>query len=489
VITPRRLAVALLVLLATAAAFRFGRGAPDDVPEPPLALADRVAPPLWPAPRAILFVVIDTLRADHVGAYGAAPDSTPALDRLAQRSYVFDQAHATSSWTRSSIASMLTARYPASLHVLGRDDAIPESALTVAEILSARGWHTAGVFSNGNASPELGFAQGVAEVRRPTVVRGYPGDFQKFTAEGVTAEAVAALRAWRDAGTASPLFLFVHYIDPHDPYLPHPDFMPGAEPTGRFSGARPELDRVDHLAPNELAASDVARIKYLYEGEVRYCDRWVGALLDQLDALGVADRTMIVLTADHGEGLWDHGRRGHGVDLYQEQIRVPLFIHYPGMTAADAARIAAPMSLLDLVPTMLGALGIDRPAEVEGHDLTPLARGAARAFALDYVYAELDLDGRSFQSMRLGPAKLIVRRGDVSAALKRPKLFRLDSDPGERSDLGADERERPVVQRLGTAIERWATAIAARAGATPRTTVPPLDPKLQEQLRGLGYLK
>ena len=190
-LTARRLAAALFVLLAATSACRLGRGAGDDVPDPPLALADPVTPPAWPVPRAVVFVVIDTLRADHVGAYGAGPDSTPALDRLARRSYVFDQAHATSSWTRSSIASMLTSRYPGSLRVLGRDDAIAPDALTVAEILSARGWHTAGVFSNGNASPELGFAQGVAEVRRPTVVRGYPGDFQKFTAEGVTAEAVA----------------------------------------------------------------------------------------------------------------------------------------------------------------------------------------------------------------------------------------------------------------------------------------------------------
>src|SRR6185295_15339932 len=111
---------------------------------------------------------------------------TPALDRLAQRSYVFDQATATSSWTRSSIASMLTSRYPGSLRVLGRNDAISDDATTIAEVVSAHGWHAAGVFSNGNASPELGFAQGVAEVRRPTLARGYPGDFQKFTAEGVT---------------------------------------------------------------------------------------------------------------------------------------------------------------------------------------------------------------------------------------------------------------------------------------------------------------
>jgi arylsulfatase A-like enzyme len=481
-------AVAATIALAAVFAAACNRERP--LPDPPLGLADPVTPSPWPKPRVVLFIVIDTLRADHVGAYGAGPDSTPALDDLAKRSFVFDQATATSSWTRSSIASMLTARYPTSLHVLGRDDAISDDATTVAEILSAHGWRTAGVFSNGNASPELGFAQGVAEVRRPTVVNGYPHDFQKFTAEGVTAEAVASLRAWHASGpSAAPLFLFVHYIDPHDPYLPHPDLMPSPEPAGHYSGARPELDRLDHVPPNELAASDVARIKHLYEGEVRYCDRWVGKLLDEVDALGVGAHAMIVVTADHGEGLWDHGRRGHGVDLYQEQIRVPLFVHYPGMAAKDAARIAAPVSLLDLVPTLLGALAIERPAELEGHDLAPLTVGRARAAALAYVYAELDLDGRVFQAMRLGPAKLILRHGDVSPPLKRPKLFQLDADPGERDDLGSHDDQRALIQHLTTATERWAAAIAGRGAATQPKPAGSLDPKLQEQLRGLGYVQ
>ncbi len=487
--TSARLAIALVLAVAAVALVVMLRRGDADVPEPPLALADPVTPPAWPAPRLVLFLVIDTLRADHVGAYGAAPDVTPALDRLAARSYVFDQATATSSWTRSSIASMLTSRYPGSIGVLGRNDAIADDATTIAETLTAEGWHTAGVFSNGNASPELGFAQGVADVRRPTVARGYPGDFQKFTAEGVTAEAIAALQSWHDGGAAAPLFLFVHYIDPHDPYLPHPELMATAEPSGRFSGARPDLDRLDRVPLNELDATDVARIKHLYEGEVRYCDGWVGKLLDAVDALGVGDRAMIVLTADHGEGLWDHGRRGHGVDLYQEQIRVPLFVHYAGMTARDAARIAAPVSLLDLAPTMLAAAAIARPPEAEGHDLAPLMRGRDRAAALAYVYSELDLDGRAFQAMRLGPTKLIVRRGDVSPELRPPKLFRLDADPGERTDLGAAADERGLVQRLGTAIERWAAAIGRRAGTRSPEPLRSLSPELQRQLRGLGYLK
>src|SRR5689334_1067745 len=142
----RRIAVALLAA-AAAALLVFVLGGERDVPEPPLALADPPTPSAWPAPRLVLFVVIDTLRADHVGAYGAAPDMTPSLDRLAARSYVFDQATATSSWTRSSIASMLTSRYPGSIGVLGRNDAIADDATTIAEVLAAQGWHTAGVFS------------------------------------------------------------------------------------------------------------------------------------------------------------------------------------------------------------------------------------------------------------------------------------------------------------------------------------------------------
>ncbi len=477
--------------IAVAFALAAWRGVgPDpsaDLPAPPFGPVGVADPPAWPAPRVVLLVIIDTLRADHVGAYGAASGSTPALDRLAGTSFVFDQAAATSSWTRSSIASILTSRYPGSLHVLGRNDAIAADALTVAEAVAARGWRTAGVFSNGNASPELGFAQGVTDVRTPRLVRGYPGDFQKFTAEGVTAEAIAALRAWHDGGERAPLFLFVHYIDPHGPYLPHPELMPEPEPPGRFSGARPDLDRLDRTWASRLIPADLARIKHLYEGEVRYCDRWVGRLLDALGALGVADRTLVMVTADHGEGLWDHGRRGHGVDLYQEQIHVPLIVHYPGMTAADAARVAEPVSLLDLAPTILAASGIERPGAFEGHDLTPLTRGRARPSALGYVYAEMDLDGRSFESMRVGTSKLIRRRSGWRALLKADELYRLDVDPGERDDLSRGDRA--LVRRLLAATDRWDAAIAARRGNHPTMPLRSLSPELHEQLRGLGYVR
>ena len=496
VTTVRLVVICALACMGLSACAGGGADSAADVPDPafdvpavsdPSAASEASA---WPVPGVVLVVVIDTLRADHLGAYGAPSNQTPALDALAARSLVFEQATATSSWTRSSIASMLTSRYPGSLHVLDRDDAIAPDALTIAEVLAARGWRTVGVFSNGNASPEIGFAQGFAEARRPQLVRGYPGDFQKYTAEGVTNEATAALRAWRDEGERAPLFLFVHYIDPHDPYLPHPELMPGTEPPGRFSGARPDLDRLDRLGASRRTADDVARIAWLYAGEVRYCDRWVGRLLDELAGIGAARDALVVVTADHGEGLWDHDKRGHGTDLYQEQIRVPLLVHYPGMTAASAGRVTEPISLVDLAPTILAAVGVGRPEAFEGHDLGPLTRGHARAPGLTPVYAEMDLDGRSFEALRVGPTKLVRRRDSSWRAFVWPReLYRLDADPHETHDLARVAGERGLVRRLDLGTKRWAGAIAARGAALPAAPVRSLSPEVEKQLRGLGYLR
>ncbi len=458
-----------------------------DVPRPSIGGAGTAGSTGGPRVDVIVLVLIDTLRADHLGAYGAAADSTPRLDALADRAYVFEQATATSSWTRASVASMLTSRYPGSVQVRGRDDVIADDILTFPEVLAARGWFTSGVFANGNASPAIGFGQGFARIHWPTLVRGYPGDFQKFTAEGVTLAAIQAVREWRTEAPSRPLFLFAHYIDPHDPYLPHPDLLSDPEPAGRFSGARPELHALDRLGRFRRTAGDVARIKHLYAGEVRYCDRWVGLLLDELQTLGLMERALVIVTADHGEGLWDHGRRGHGVDLYQEQIHVPLIMRDARMTPPDAVRIPTPVSLLDVAPTILAAAGIDPPTTFEGHDLTPLLRGIERPATLGYVYAELDLDGRSFDAMRVGASKLVRRRGALQSRLHPPELFRLDRDPGEIDDL--TRRHFSLTYRLTAAADAWSAAIASRAGERMAVPAHALDPRTQEQLRGLGYLQ
>ena len=464
------------------------RNAPD-VPEPQFDNdLDSGVAVSRPA-RVIVLIVIDTLRADHVGAYGSILELTPNLDRLANRSFVFENAIATSSWTRSSVASMLTSRYPGSIRVLQREDAIAEEYATLPEILSREGWETFAVLSNGNAGPTYGFDRGFVRWVWPQVERGYPGDFRKVTAEGVTLEALKALDEQERSASRRPFFLFVHYIDPHDPYLPQPGLLPGSEPPGRFSGSRLDLKELDRLPPNERTTDDVDRIKYLYAGEVKYCDGWVGKLVDELDRRDTADQTMIIVTADHGEGLWDHRRRDHGKDLYEEQIHVPLVVRYPGTSERDARRIANPVSLVDIAPTILRSAGIARPTDFEGHDLTPLTRGEARPEALQYIYSELDLDRKNYEAIRNGSSKLIRRRSRWEWLRHGLQVYDLAVDPKEQKNLAHRLTGPPEQGRLRAALDRWGHAIYARAGGGRRVSTSDLDVRTRDQLKALGYIQ
>lgn len=440
----------------------------------------------------VVVILIDTLRADHLGVYGSQRGLTPNLDAFAAEAHVFDKAVVTSSWTRPSIASMLTSRYPTALGLLGRDDTLHPAVATFPEVLRHfGGYRTLGLIGNGNVGAGFGFGNGFDVYRMPRLRRSYPGGFAIPVAEGITQEALEMVDA---EATDRPLLLMTLYVDPHDPYLPHPG-LTGPEPPGRFSGARRELLTLDRPG-TETGPDDHRRIRFLYAGEVRYVDLWVGELLRGLRQRGRYDESLIVITADHGEGLWDHGMRAHGTDLYEEQIHVPLLVKYPGMTPADARRIDTPVSLVDLAPTILETVGLPLPPSFQGADLTPLARGEDRDPALEQVYSELDLDGRDFESIRQGPLKLIAPRrrgGGKEDRLAARELYDLSRDPAERHDLLADGASPTAVDGtsptpLDSALERWRLALLAAAVEREEVQVE-LDAETRRSLRALGYLR
>ena len=232
----------------------------------------------------VVFIIIDTLRADHVGAYGGKGNLTPNIDALAREGLVFENAIASSSWTRSSVASMITSRYPTKIGVLGRSDAIPDSVKTLAEVLKERGFNTQGVVTNSNAGKSFGFDQGFDRFVFPEKTEGYSQDAQTFVAEGVTE---TALKLIDSLPGNEPTFLYLHYQDPHDPYLPHPGFPQASAPTGRFSGSRKDLNIMDSTPVSQLLQADIERIRHLYAGEVAYCDYWIGELLRGLKSRGL----------------------------------------------------------------------------------------------------------------------------------------------------------------------------------------------------------
>lgn len=354
-----------------------------------------------PTARGAVLVVIDTLRADHVGVYGAPADLTPHIDGFAQDAVVYADALAASSWTRPAVASLFTGRYPAAVDMLTKQDALSDEIETLAEQLSGAGISCQAVSTNGNAGRSFGFAQGFEDFHDALPRIGYPDDVQVTPAEEVTTKALDVLDG---LPAEAPFFLFLHYVDPHAPYLPHPEQRASEAPPGRFDGSRARLNALDNLSDADRTSEDEARIRHLYAGEVRYCDAWIGTLLDELSQRYDLDELLVVITSDHGEGLWDHGLRGHGQDLYEEMIRVPLVVRFPSGRGPGHGRVDGFVNHVDVAPTVLAAFGLEAPAIMQGRDLA-VSRGNA------FGYSEMDQLGIDLESVSDGRSKLIRDRG------------------------------------------------------------------------------
>ncbi len=441
------------------------------------------AAPRSAGPAGVVLIVIDALRADHVGALGSPLGLTPNLDAVAARGVVFENAVAPSSWTRSTMASLLTSRYPSAIGVLGRLDAIGPETLTLPEVLRSRGGlETLWIYTNGNSGPRFGFAPGFDRMETPDLYGGYPDGFMIHTAEGVTRK---ALRFIDERPAGKPFFLLLHYVDPHDPYLPHPGLLPTLEPPGRFDGSRTSLTVLDRTPPAELTDADYGRIKHLYRGAVKYCDFWIGELLRGLDERGLRDGVLLVITSDHGEELWDRGARAHGRSLYQELIHVPLIVAFPSSFGGLGPRVDRPVSLIDVAPTITTAFGIPRPKEFNGTDLRPLAAGDSRSRRTEYVYSEMEIDGLSFEALRHGDLKLIRDRMRPRGS-ESLELYDLARDPDETTSL---VRRRPSeAARLESALDGLSRGLLAEAVPALRVDPDGLDPEVIANLRALGYL-
>ncbi|MDH3284168.1 MAG: sulfatase [Acidobacteriota bacterium] len=420
----------------------------------------------------LIIVTIDTLRADHVGTNGYERRTTPHIDELAGRSAVFTQAIAQSSWTRSSMASLMTGLYPTTVGVTCHNfrvpkagcDVLPQSATTLAEVLHARGFRTASIVANINVDAVFGFDQGFDEMHsvsselsaRDPDWRVHNDWFNKTT----TALTEMALEWLREhGGDERPFLLNLHYLDPHDPYDP-------PEPhRGAFRAASYDVD------PRSREA--IA----LYDGEILHVDHEFGRVLEQLETSGLAARTAIVIVSDHGEEFHEHGGVRHGFTMYDEQIRVPLIVHVPGLTDAGG-RFDGQVRLIDVMPTVLELLGAGAPADLQGVSLLPALNGERH----DALPA-LSEWGYSFDvSWRVPPWKLIF---DIQT--ETPRLFHLDSDPGEHLDLAQQERRR-TAQMVAELTDTLSRAIEAGRRLSSEEGEIALSPEQIDQLRTLGYV-
>ncbi len=466
----------LLLVLAGPPCSAAAPGAPPEPTTPGAALR----------PSAIVLVTVDALRADRVAFDGYRLPTTPFLDRLAREGVVFDRAYATSSWTPPTMASIFTGVPPMTHGVVSgeiiesravRQPVLPESLSTIAELVRQDGFRTLGVASNRHLALDLGFGQGFDRYFDPPTFLNAPVVNDKAR-QLLTAEYGAD---WRSSWHGQPLFLWLHYFDPHDPYFPYAPWIaaqaPGADADGPRSPAHLVMRDLRQRFPQPDAALAEA-IRPFYDSEIRRTDQLLADLWKELAPDG---NVLFIFTADHGEEIVDHGGLGHSQSLYDELTRIPLFFWWP-RGLPGGVRIAQPVSALDILPTILDLLGRPAPAALAGRSLVPLWRGAAAGeMGADRrpVFLELAPPKPFRWAVVDGDRKLIID----PASRATPELYDLASDPGEKVNLA--EREPAEVERLRAELRTWARK---NPRAPDQRTRDRVDENLRKELEALGYL-
>jgi arylsulfatase len=430
-----------------------------------------------PQPRSdgpwnVVLVLVDTLRTDRMSLYGYHRETTPTLDRFAREAVVFDRAAAQSGCTFPSVNSIFTSRYPS--RFLGQPErrmGIPEGIPTLPEILAHEGYATAAVSSS------------VVVRNTPSTANlhgGFGRGFQSFHEECVEQDAACVnAQALQLLDTLQePFFLYLHYLEPHNPYSPPPqhprrfEAPPTAQDFVRVGNHRPlMLSLYRGGEPVELSADDLEHLRTLYDEEVRYFDEQLAVLLQRLRRDGLLGRTLFVLTSDHGEELMDHGHISHCRDLaYETILSAPLLMRIPG---GPSGRRQARAQVLDLTPTVLDLLGLGyQHMGLEGTSLRPVIeedRQVNRHL--------LGWQGR-MRTVSDGRFKLLY---DLEA--DRGELFDLEGDPGETVDLADAQPERAAALRH--ALLRWIQEV--EGAGSRRRSLEEAD-ELRKQLEAVGYL-
>jgi arylsulfatase A-like enzyme len=451
---------------------------PAPAARPPLGLAEPAAARPARMPNVVL-VSIDTLRADHLGCYGHENPTSPRIDALAASGTRFARAWSTSSWTLPSHVSMLSGRSLLGHGVLG-ESTIPAGVPMLAEVLRGAGYRTAGFVSAPYLSSQFGFARGF-DLYDDFSVPFTPERESREQAQTTVSSPLLypQVERWLRETARAPFFLFVHFFDVHYDYVPPPPYDTMFDPDYQGTMTGENFHENPRIRPG-MPARDLEHLLALYDGEIRYVDGYIGRTLDLLAELGLADDTLVVLTADHGEEFLEHGDKGHHRTLYEEVVHVPLIVAWPGRLPAGRV-IDDPVSIVDVVPTVLELAGLGAPAGVEGMSLVAQMRGgpAPDREIVAELYRKATLNMQV--AVRRGDAKLIQ-----SLNFPQREFYDLASDPGEqRSRLGDGEPAR-----LTRDLARWlaATWPAHRAlSAGPRTVA--LDQGRVDALRALGYVE
>ncbi len=438
----------------------------------------------------LILIMVDTLRADHLSCYGG-PDAvdTPNLCRLARDGGSIFDGFAHASWTKPSAATLLTSLLPTTHGVMSKPSALSPDVTLISEVLQQRGYATGGIATNTNLTESFGFDQGYDEYHylAPDYIAGAEESSSKLLLYQIARRVYFMLKPglrvgdfyqpanvvndvafdFLDRHQDERFFLFLHFMDPHDPYFEHP-----------YNGRG--IDRATNQQPDPALAGEMHE---LYRGEIEYLDGEFGRLLQKLEALGIYDDSVIVLVADHGEEFFEHGGWWHGMTLYEEQIRVPILVKWrKGERLAPADARGHVVGLLDVTPTLLARAGAEKTDAMLGVDLalTPDERPEPNRL----VFSEEDHEGNVLRAVRTETWKYIEANEGNPRGLAPLELYDVTQDPNERSDLSAAQSAQIAeLQQYADAQQKLAETGTFEAGEAE------LSAAEREALCNLGYIE
>lgn len=454
----------------------------------------------------LILISVDSLRADHLGCYGYFRDTTPYIDRLAERGVLFQNAISSTSWTIPAHMALFTSQFDAVHGVVSDRFCLDGKRITLAKILKEEGYSTAGFHSSPYLESRYGFSSGFdlyvrcdyhEALRKYEKEAGFaetaslmelieknpreiPQEIVQHlesphrTVTGPTATALGL--KWIREHKEGPFFLFLHYWDVHYDYIPPPPF------DTRF-GEKSSLD-VGNLKKNprinkNMPEEDLAYLISQYDGEIAFTDKNIQNLLKGLEDMGLRDRTCICLTADHGEEFFEHGHKGHGATLFDEVLRVPLVFSLPGHIL-QGIRPKEQVGLVDVAPTLLELLSVESHPEMMGRSLLPLLKGEGRWEEKPLLSELYQSDGSlNFSSLRTPLWKLIRFK-------KEYRFFDLMKDPKETIPLVRIPGGKVYINLLEEILAKY----RKRAESLPKdgTSRVVFDRLMEQQLKALGYM-
>jgi arylsulfatase A-like enzyme len=450
----KRLLLGLLLLLLASSGL-FGCGPSDD---------------RW----NLILISIDSLRADHLGSYGYRRKTSPSIDAFAKEAVLFENAIAQSPWTLPSHASLLTSLY-ARTH--GADEAthsIASETSTLASMLQDAGYRTHAIVSGTFMWARFGFNIGFDTYDDSLIQEAFKENHEATTTPRVHARIQSVLD---DA--PQPFFLFAHYWDVHYDYIPPHPFNRRFD--RKYSGEMTSNQFIKNPAIHkDMDRRDLRHLVALYDGEIAWVDSYIGKLIADLKRRNLYDRTIIVITADHGDEFFEHGEKGHQHSLYQELLHVPLIVRVP--QAEGGRRIAERVELIDVMPTLLNLLDVAAPAGMQGRSFAPLLAGEnweERPRFSETTMASKNRDSKKrvdSWAIYRGQHKLIV-----FAENRYPiELYDLVRDPGEKEPLA----DRELVNLLLKDYQDWIEQVP---DADANQTIE-LEEGIRKMLESLGYL-